>query len=43
MDKFLKTCLPPTLNDNYLSKNDASTQVLYLGSAEKVRNQQDWG
>ncbi|MBD2520126.1 hypothetical protein H6G93_35330 [Nostoc sp. FACHB-973] len=32
MDKFLKTCLSPTLDDNYLSKNDASTQVLYLNN-----------
>jgi len=30
MDKVLKTCLSPALDDNYLSKNNASTQVLYL-------------
>ena len=30
VDKVLKTCLSPALDDNYLSKNNASTQVLYL-------------
>jgi len=30
MDKVLKTFLSPALDDNYLSKNNASTQVLYL-------------
>ncbi len=30
MDKVIKTCLSPALDDNYLSKNNASTQVLYL-------------
>jgi hypothetical protein len=30
MDRVLKTCLSPALDDNYLSKNNASTQVLYL-------------
>jgi len=32
MDKFLETFLSPTLDDNYLSKNDASTQVLCLNN-----------
>ena len=30
MDRVLKTYLSPALDDNYLSKNNASTQVLYL-------------
>jgi hypothetical protein len=30
MGKFIKTCLSSASDDNYLSKNDASTQVLYL-------------
>ena len=30
VDKVLQTCLSPALDDNYLSKNNASTQVLYL-------------
>jgi len=30
MDRVLKTCLSPALDDNYLLKNNASTQVLYL-------------
>gem|GEM_PF-2850212 len=32
MDKFLKTCLSSASDDNYLSKNDASTQFLYLNN-----------
>ncbi|QFS49911.1 hypothetical protein GXM_07405 [Nostoc sphaeroides CCNUC1] len=30
MDRFFKTCLSPASDDNYLSKNHALTQVLYL-------------
>jgi len=28
MDRVFKTCLSPALDDNYLSKNNASTEVL---------------
>jgi len=27
MDRVFKTCLSPALDDNYLSKNNASTEV----------------
>jgi hypothetical protein len=45
MDKLLKTCLSPTLDDNYLSKNDASTQVLYLNNrifSDFFQNENCW-
>nr|ADO19134.1 hypothetical protein Nfla_5403 [Nostoc flagelliforme str. Sunitezuoqi] len=32
MDKFLKNCLSSASDDNYLPKNDASTQFLYLNN-----------
>ena len=45
MDRVLKTCLSPALDDNYLSKNNASTQVLYLNKrilSDFFQNENCW-
>ena len=45
VDKVLKTCLSPALDDNYLSKNNASTQVLYLNKrilSDFFQNENCW-
>ena len=45
MNRVLKTCLSPALDDNYLSKNNASTQVLYLNKrilSDFFQNENCW-
>jgi len=45
MDRFSKLCLSPASDDNCLSKNDASIQVLYLNQrilSDFFQNENCW-